>query len=299
MLKTLWNSISPPKSAAPEEAAVFDRRKLKLLFEHFPIGKKLRYYPEYLRDIVLHTIIIAYRVNGHFLYAHDAVLLDDEGYPHGFLLAGDKILATEKVKTFQLLVPDTTEMELKLDYFTRAELGRAGQFRHGNVITLLTDSKGRGIPTVDTKVERRQVMNEGPYEDSSTIIVTPDLDSLTVADKRRKQRVETSIKADLYLGADAPSVPCILGDFSERFLRLRIADPAAIMPPMEPEERVVVEFDLGESSSLPCRFRGKVFRRVNDFCVIQIDQIFKYGEFQKINMMDIVEIKTGLLNQRS
>ncbi|MDP2810785.1 MAG: hypothetical protein Q8O34_11615 [Rhodocyclaceae bacterium] len=298
MLKTLWNSLNSPKASESREAVAFNRGKLKMLAEYFPIGKKLRYYPEYQREIVFHTIILAYRVNNHFLYSRDEVLLDREGFPTGFQIAGKKVLPLEKLERFQLLVPDTTDKEMTLDYITRAELGRGGQFRVGNAITLVIETDERTIPTVDTVVDRRQIMTAGPYADSSTILVTPDFDSLILADKRQKQRVETAIRADLYLAADALPFLCVLEDFSERSLRLRLSDASRDMPPMEPEDQVVIEFDLGEAATT-CRFRGKVFRRADDFCVIQIEHLYKSGDFEKVNMMDIIEIKAGLLNLRS
>jgi len=298
MFKTLWNRLGSPKPNETGKALAFNRDKLKMLTEYFPIGRKLRYYPEYQREIVFDTIIIAYRVNNEFVYARDAVLLDGEGLPTGFRIEGKKLLPLEQLERFQLLVPDTTDMEMTLDYFTRAELGRAGQFRPGNAITLFVASDERELPTVDTTVDRRQIMKAGPFADSSTILLTPDFDSLGLADKRRKQRVETAIRADLYLTPDAQALPCVLEDFSERSLRLRVSDASQAMPPMGPKDKVVVEFNLGEPATT-CRFRGKVFRRADDFCVIEIEHLYKSGEFEKIRMMDIVEIKTELLNLRS
>jgi hypothetical protein len=295
MLKTLWNSLNPAKAGQGKATSMFDRDKLRMLVEHFSIGTKLRYFPEYQREIIFDTIIIAYRANGQFLYSRDAVVLDAEGFPTGFELAGKKLLPLERLESFQLLLPDTSDMEMTLDYNTRAELGRAGQFRPGNAITLIIESEERSIPTLDTIVDRRLTMTTGPYEDSPTVLVTPDFASLVLADKRRKQRVGAAIRAQLYVAADAPAFHCLLGDFSERSLRLRVADGRYAMPLMAPEEKVVVAFELGAAKK-NCCFRGKVFRREDEFCVIQIDEMHKSGHFQKIKPMDIIEITTGLLN---
>ena len=298
MLKTLWKSLSSSKANEAGGAIAFDRNKLKMLAEYFPIGKKVRYFPEYQREIVFDTIIIGYRVNNHFIYSRDEVLLDREGFPTGFQIDEKQVLPLEKMERFQLLVPDTTDLEMTLDYITRAELGRAGQFRQGNAITLVIENDERGMPMVDTRVDRRQIMTAGPYADSSTVLVTPDFDSLVIADKRRRQRVETAIRADLYPAAATLPFACLLVDFSERTLRLTVIDAGQTMPPMASKEAVVVEFDLGEPTTT-CRLQGKVFRHAADFCVIQIEHLYKSGGFEKIKMMDIAEIKTGLLNLRS
>ena len=80
-------------------------------------------------------------------------------------------------------------------------------------------------------------------------------------------------------------------------MRLRVGDVRWPMPPMAPEDTVVVEFVLGDAGTI-CRLRGRVFRRTDDFCVIDIDQVYKFGEFEKIQPMDVMEITTTLLNMR-
>jgi hypothetical protein len=297
MFKTLWNSLSSQKSTESGEAPVFDRDKLKMLADHFPIGMKLRYYPEYQREIVFDTIIIGYRVNDQFIYSRDALVLDEEGFPRGFRIPGNKMLPVVALKKFQLLLPDTTEAERTLSYVTRAELGRGGQFRIGNAVTLFVETDDRGIPTMDTMVDRRQIMNTGPFADSPTILVTPEFESLMLADKRRKQRVEASLGADLYLSVGGAPYSCVLGDFSEHSLRLRADEYGPAMPAMDVGATVVVEFELGHAGTI-CRLRGKVFRRTDQFCVIDVEQVYKFGDFERIHAMDVMEITTTLLNMR-
>lgn len=297
MFKTLWNSLSSQKAAESGEEPAFDRDKLKMLADYFPIGMKLRYYPEYQREIVFDTIIIAYRVNDQFIYSRDAVLLDGEGFPKGFRISGNKMLPVAALQKFQILLPDTTEAEKTLSYITRAELGRGGQFRIGNAVTLFVETDSRGVPTMDTMVDRRQIMNTGPFADSATILVTPEFESLMLADKRRKQRVETAIGADLYLSVGGAPYSCVLGDFSEHSLRLRAGDYGPPMPAMEVGAAVVVEFMLGDAGTI-CRLRGTVFRRTDQFCVLDIEQVYKFGDFEKIQAMDVMEITTTLLNMR-
>jgi hypothetical protein len=85
MFKTLWNSLSSQKSAESRDEPAFDRDKLKMLVDYFPIGTKLRYYPEYQREIIFDTIIIAYRVNDQFIYSRDAGRISRLASPPGSL----------------------------------------------------------------------------------------------------------------------------------------------------------------------------------------------------------------------
>ena len=296
MLKALWNSLGRTPVAETAAPAV-DLERWALFAEHFTIGQKLRYYPEFREEIVFQTFVLAYRVNDKYLYSRDAVVMDSDGRPMGFRLADKKLLALAQIENFQLLLPDTSDMERTLDYFTRAELGRAGQFRQGNTITLFADTAERGIPTVDTKVDRRQTLKTGPYAETPTILVTPDFDTLLLADQRRKQRVQTDIGAELYLSADGDPFACVLGDFSETSMRLRVREDQPLMPAMASEQGVIVVFSFGSGNHASSyRIRGKLFRREDDFCVVQIEQLDKDGSFEPIRTMDILEIKTGLLN---
>ena len=71
--------FSEKDSGSEATQATLKISAIKTLIEFFPIGKKLRYYPEFHTDIVLDTIIVAYCVNGHFVYSLDAIEFDAEG----------------------------------------------------------------------------------------------------------------------------------------------------------------------------------------------------------------------------
>ncbi len=297
MFKLLWNNPSPPKGRDEDADVALDGEMMKMLGEHFPIGKKVRYYPEFQRDIVFHTIIIAWRVNDHYVYSREAIQKDADGTPVAFLVGEKKArLPLDKVRRLQLMVPDTTDMERSLDYARRATLGRNGQFVRGNTITLIADTCRNGIPSVDTLVDSRMRMKDGPYSDNQMILLRPDLDTLQIADQRQKARVQSRIPVSLYLKEDAPPVGCILGDFSDVSLRLKAA-PGQAMPPLKVNDKVVVVIDLGDAAST-YRVKGSVFRAAADTCVIKLKQLYKDGDFSPIKTMDVLEIKTGLLNLR-
>ena len=294
----LWSNPRPPGGREEDKDQAIDGERLKMLAEHFSIGRKIRYFPEFQRDIVFHTIIIAWRVNDHYVYAREAIEKDDEGTPTGFLVGEKKTrLPLGKVKRLQLMVPDTTDMERSLDYVRRASLGRNGQFVRGNAITLISDTCQRGIPSVDTQVVSRIRMKDGPYADNQMVLIRPELDTLTIADQRQKARVASHVPVSLYLKDDAPPVGCILGDFSDVSLRLLVAPDQKALPPMKVNDKVVVILNLGDAASI-YRIRGSVFRTAADSCVIRLKQLYKDGDFSPIKTMDVLEIKTGLLNLR-
>ena len=290
------------KAAQPAEAVeagVHDGLRsaplLKLFVESFPIGRKIKYTPEFKRDVVFPTIVIGYRLNDKFLYINDDVMLDESGTPMAFRTEAGTVRA-DALEKFELLLPDTSDLEKQLDYFTRAELGRDGQFRKGNSVTLFVDTDERGIPTVDTRVVRRQTMANGPFAGSATLLVAVDLTTLVMADKRKRHRVEAAIPAILSWGIEQPSFQGVLQDFSERWLRVGVPEPGATMPSLAEGEEVGVQVDAGTGA--PVFVRGVVFRRADAYLVVEYQQILKYGKFDKIGLMDVMEIKTALLNRR-
>ncbi|MDT3735596.1 MAG: hypothetical protein ROZ00_05175 [Denitratisoma sp.] len=298
MFKLLWNNPRPSRGREDAAEMALEGDSMKMLGEHFPIGKKVRYYPEYQRDIVFHTIIIAYRVNEHYIYSREAIQRDADGTPLAFLVGVKRAqLPLEKVARLQLMVPDTTDMERSLDYVRRASLGRNGQFVRGNTITLISDACRNGIPSVDTQVDSRLRMADGPYADNQMVLLRPDFDTLQIADQRQKARVQSEVPVSLYLKEDAPPLGCILGDFSDVSLRLRPAVPGQPLPPLKPNDKVSVVINLGDAAS-SYRIRGMIFRSAADACVVKLRQIYKDGDFATIRTMDVLEIKTGLLNLR-
>jgi hypothetical protein len=301
MFKLIWNNNRSEKDRQEADAArsfAPDGEQLKMLAEHFAIGRKIRYFPEYQRDIVFQTIILAYRVNDHFVYSRDAIRKDAEGMPTAFAVEGLKApLRIEQLRKLQLMVPDTSDMERSLDYVRRANLGRNGQFVRGNAITLIAETCNRGIPSLDTQVDSRIKMKDGPYLDNQMVLLRPDFDTLRIADQRQKARVQSNVPVNLYLADDQPPIPCVLADFSDVSLRLKPAAGQQTLPAIRANDKVVVVLNLGDAIS-SYRLKGTVFRAAPDACVIRMKQLYKDGEFYAIKTMDVLEIKTGLLNRR-
>ena len=104
-----------------------DSAKLKLLIELFPIGKVLRYSPDAQLVVVFDTIIVAYRVDDHYIYSRNAIKTDSDGNPALVQLGAEGAeLPVGKIGRLSLLVPDTSDLEGTLDYDRRALIGRTG-----------------------------------------------------------------------------------------------------------------------------------------------------------------------------
>ena len=280
-------------ATAPRQAGI-DIAKLKLLAECFPIGKELRYSPDPQLAVFFDTIIVAYRVNDHYIYSRNAIKSDGSGNPAAVLIEADETeLPVGKIHRLDLLVPDTSDMEGTLDYDRRALLGRAQQFLKGNLITLMANAVAKAVATLTTHVAEAVTLAEGPYTNSKMILLSPDLDDFSVADHLHNSRGKTSVPIDLHFKKGEPPYPCVLSDFSEAAVGLR-ADQRT-MPPLEKEDAVTLVINLGEAAKT-YTIKGRVVRRSEDSCVIHLEELFKGHEFAKFTLMDSLALKTGLLN---
>jgi hypothetical protein len=273
-----------------------DLAELPKLIESFPIGKKLRYCPEYHYDITLDTLIVAYCVNNEYVYSRDAIRTDHEGTPTAIAVGKEKmILPVAQIRQFHLLVPDTSDLEGTLDYERRATIGPGGQFRKNNTITLIANSGARGVSSVDTRVVRLFDIEEGPYATSRMVLLEPDIHSLSVTDQRQELRVAADIPVEFYVKeGKAPCAGSLL-DFSGTSVRLRLRVSEESTPTLKPNDPVTIVINLADASKT-YRIAGKVFRHKAGVCVVRLEKLYKDGEFTKLSRMDRLELKAAVLN---
>ncbi|MCX7169912.1 MAG: PilZ domain-containing protein [Proteobacteria bacterium] len=278
------------------QQAGLDLAKLKLLAEFFPIGKELRYSPDAQLVVVFDTIIVAYCVNDHYIYSRNAIRTDSNGNPSAVLLGEEGTeLPADKIYQLSLLVPDTSDKEGTLDYDRRAIIGRQQQFLKGHVITLMTSTGAKGVASLTTKVAEQVTLGEGPYSNSKMVLLSPDLDDLSVTDQHHKSRGKTSVPIDLHVKKGEAPYPCVLSDFSESSVGLSTSENQHSMPLMEINDAVTIVINLGEVAKTFV-IKGRIVRRSADSCVIHLEELFKGHEFLQFNLLDSLALKTGLLN---
>lgn len=301
MLKTIFGKPLDPKLAreqlsksATNWGGNLDR--LKALLDYFPIGKKLRYCPEFKKEIVFDTFVVAYCVNGNFLYSADAIDRDSDGNPTLFRTGENgEQTPVSGVKLFQLLVPDTSDLEMKLDYHRRALIGRGRQFIKGNFISLISNAAGRGVSTVDTEVAKQIVLQDGPYAHTKLILLTPELNTLTVTDQRRRTRAKTCVPVMVTVLGGELTGPCTIIDISDGAVRIRVRDHDPAMPELHGGDEVILVINLG-AAERHYTIKGAIIRRLPEICVVRLEGLFKAGRFSSFGPLDFLELKAGLLN---
>lgn len=272
---------------------------LRPVLELFPIGKKQRYYPEYKTHIVFDTIVVAYCVNGHFIYNMSAIDTDAEGHP-AFFRIGEKgeRLHLSQLQRFELVVPDTSDLEKHLDYERRAALGRGQQFNVGNTISLLSSQPGRGASVVDTEVIDRVIPKDSPYAPSTMILLRPRLDSMNITDQRAKARAKIQVPV-LLAEINGPWVGSWkIIDISDEAIRVRQEGDAetnhdAFVFPLHEEVQILIQIPKTEQQF---QLKGRVMRRFPQVRVIRLSAIANDEQYHRFGPLDLLELKAGLLN---
>jgi hypothetical protein len=293
MLASLFGKNRGASGEAPRQEKI-DLDRIRALIEFFPIGKKLRYYPEFHQDIVLDTLVVAYRANGHFIYSMESIEADRNGLPLLFRSDEERFrLPAAGLRSFQLLVPDTSHLERKLDYTRRAQIGRSGQFATGNSISLISNAGMKGVSTLDTEVVKQILLPDGPYAHTNMVLLTPDLDTLSVSDQRKKPRARTNVPVTVFLPTDEV-LQGTLVDISDARIRLRL-DGRGALPALRKGDALDLEIRLGESER-QYSVKGSVIRCSAETCVVALDGQIVAGRLVPFTDLDLLELKAGLLN---
>lgn len=272
---------------------------LRPVIELFPLGRKQRYYPGYKSDIVFDTMVLAYRVNGHFIYSMNAIDTNAEGDPAFFKIGikGER-LHVSQLQSFELVVPDTSDLERNLDYERRAALGRGRQFDVGNAISLLSSQAGRGASVVDTVVNEGLSVDQGPYAYQKLICLMPNVATMSITDQRGKSRVKTDVPVLLA----EPNGPWLgawrIIDISDQAIRVELQGDAeehhdAYVLPVHSEVSVLLQVAKTEQQF---QIKGYVMRRFPKARVIRLSTILKDQSYQSFGPFDLIELKAALLN---
>lgn len=291
MLSSLWKG----SSREDEERLIRYEENLKQLVSYFPIGGKTHYYPEYLEDIKLQTLILGYEINGIQIYGRDQVRQLSSGALE-FLLGkqGETVAATD-LNNFALIVPDTSELEKTLDYDSKAAIGKSGQFMRGNSITLVSTPTDIGTPIIDTAVLRRTLVKEGNFQNYKVVVLDPKLDSLTYKERRPKKRIKLSVACTLLSPVDNPSVQSgTLMDCSELCVGIELTEPLL--------ENSVLAKGIPARLDVPMPLLDRTFElmgevhavRSNGAVVLKLQRIKKDDQFEDLQLVDRLELRASL-----
>jgi hypothetical protein len=295
MLKFIKNSFGSAGNDEPDLGGIgLDGGHICQLMQFFPIGTKLSYYPEFRKEIVLESVIIAYSINGDLIYS--AAYATYQGGNLSFNDQGKKRVYS-RINSFRITVPvlDPSN-EVQLDYERREELQKVGGMARGNTLTLTGLKQNGQVPVVETTVNKRSILKQGLYANQTVAMLDVDTNSFVLTDQRAHVRLRTNmlLSAQFYSGDSLNLVNCTMVDFSDCSLRLAFDEeyPAEALP--EEGEDLVLSFHLpGRAENIS--LMGNVFRIEGKAAVVMLQGGLEDGQTVPLSPIHILEIKANLL----
>lgn len=289
---------SGSRSAAgdgPSDEALLDGRALGRVLQHFPVGGRVQFYPEYRKEILLDSVVIAYVINGEFIYSFVDLQCDAKSGSFSLEERGTRKLFS-KIKSFNIVVPVHTQSEAKLDYIRREELLKVGGLVPGNTITLMAEQQGGQVPVLETVVQKRAVIKDGFYANQTVALLEVDAESLLLTDQRAHMRLQTNIPAQLQVmrRGEYKNLNATMVDFSDISLRLVIAFEPDSEVKMRASDDLIISFNLpGRSEQIS--LLGNVFRIEGDAVVVMLKGMVEKGQTARLGQIDVLKIKAHLL----
>ena len=265
------------------------------VMRHFPIGGKIRYYPDYRPDVTMDSIIIAYGLNNHLVYTQRDIRLDEasETGPR-FVLDDDwRDRPIAHVHRFCIVIPDIGGIEHCLDYDTRANLRNGGELQRGDQLTLMSLFSRQGLPHVDTMVRKRVTLKEGYYANHSVIVLEVDPTTLKLVDQRRHRRIRTNLPVTVAVSGCHDPFSARLVDFSEYSLRMNCDQDLLSLAGLG-SRKIYVRIDIptiGRHFDL----QGRLVRCDEEDLVLGLTHMRVGEEFEEIGLLSALDIKASLL----
>ena len=295
MLNFLKKSLGLGAQTAANQADKpgIDCRDIYHLMRYFPIGVKLRYYPEYRKNIIMDTVLVAYWINGELVYATQGATFNN-----GVLVFNDRgsHKSYTDIRSFRFVVPIFKDEENKLDYNKREELEQLGGMVRGNTVTLMAEKTDGQIPVLDAEVDKCALLEGGLYANQRVALLDLDASSLSLTDQRAHLRLQTNVPVSLQISDKGQPrlISCRMMDFSDCSLRVTI-DPELLVDgqPQEGDD-LIVSFHLPNCPDM-ISIAAKVYRVMGDSIVMMFTGKADKGRMQALSQIDILNVKANLL----
>lgn len=304
-LLTRKGKTSQTDSAEAAQQQGLSLKSIHQVIKDFPIGTQLGYYPEYKKDIKLDSLVVAYIINDTVIYSNnDITYTKTAAGPVLNLNTPEGPISVRHVVGFHIVLPlitrttidYTSNKGMMVDDAQQSSEKKINDFMRGGSITLFSRTASKmGISHIDTLVTKNIVLKDGLYANSKLVMLEPLLDTFECVDLRRMQRVDTEIPAEIQLPRDKKRYPCLIRDFSSKFIRFELIGNDELQHSLA-AKRPLFLIIMPDPQGQQIVLSGIVHRKRKNFVIISLTSLFKKGVFQKFDQLDEFYIKASLLN---
>ncbi len=278
------------------DGSLLDAGQIEKVMEVFRIGSKIRYAPDYRPEVTMDSLIIAYGVNNHLVYAQQDIRFEHQGEDTTMMLDDDwKDRAIQSIRRFCVILPDIGNLENVLDYDTRAKIHNGGQLQRGDKVSLMSLFASQGLPHVDAMVRKRVTLRDGYYANHSVIVLEIEPHTMRMVDQRQHYRIQTRVPVTIRLEDEDMARRAVLVDFSEYALRLSFDEPDMEMPPLS-RKKIFLNIELPEQEK-SFTLQALPLRQGEDFVVLKLTHLLHGDELTALGLLDVLDIKASLLQR--
>lgn len=270
--------------------------QIKDIYYNFPIGTRVDYYPEFQEHMLMQSIVLGYEINGHHIYTQNQLKFTSTatGTPKLSINTANDHLDLLQASNFCLILPGNTGEENKLDYPSKASLGRRGQFRNGNNISLIARHSDQGVVTLESCVRESIQPKDGYYRGHTLALLEIFMPELLFRDQRTHHRIKTRLPIQIQLKQGDKPHPCLLSDYSELHAQIEFSEDSEIFNHLKEGDTAILTLKL-EQSHRSFVISANIARKQQNSVVIAMKKILTNGDFKAFELIDALDIKASLL----
>ncbi|GAB1255663.1 PilZ domain-containing protein [Aurantivibrio plasticivorans] len=292
-------SFFKPKKPIKNKVAVSPARHLetvKRIISCFVIGGRVRYIVDFEETARLESLVIGYNINGHLVFQKNQVVSDPDHILPGFtLLLEDRQEDIEYIDCFSILIPSDIGEERKLDYQTRASLGRRGPFAVGKDFSLMSLNPDRENIRLNAEVKKNILLKDGIHAGHTVAQLDVLMGSVESYELRDAVRVPIYVAAKISPAENEEYSPAYVLDISEKALRFIPNPPSASHRWIKNNTKIHINVSLLQGRQEIVLRCVVILQRGNEW-VANIEKIRRQGRFVEFETIDAMELKIALLN---
>jgi len=196
------------------------------------------------------------------------------------------------------MLPGNTGEENKLDYPSKASLGRRGQFRNGNNITLVARQSERGVVTLESSVRESMQPRDGYYRGHMLALLEIYSPKLLFRDQRTHHRIKTRLPIQLQTSENGEAYPGLLSDYSELHAQIQLGEDSLLLKQLKENQTIIVTIKL-EQSDRTFVVCASIMRKQQSSIIINLKKTLQNGTFEPFELIDALDIKASLLQHPS
>lgn len=271
---------------------------------YFSIGSKISFYPSFDPCVITESVVIGYNINNHLIYSmNDIQMSDAKANSIALHTHNATMQAIEKIEQFYFILPNNKWSEPEYQKRYAQSRGRLLErttydFQSNDRVTLISSNHKDCAPHLEALVSRTTKLTTGYYANHEVAVLGPKPATFQHVNLRIYQRLYTRLPAQLQLTKEETVWDCVLVDFCEESARIEIDKNSPLLEAIHGGHKITIRFTPpNEEKNFVLVGTVKKIKRCG--IIITLTGILRGKNFDGLELLDVVEIKSKLLNNLS